>query len=300
MTGTDTICKMTQGGQPKGGGLNYKLPNASKVVVVAYGAGTNGTGMLVGLHERGIVPDEIVFADTGSEKPHTYQHITDVSDWCRRVGFPEVQTIRGQYPMMIKDGSLGGECFRLGTLPAKAYGFSTCSLKWKIEPQRRHYAALVAAKGLGLTDLLVLIGFDADEQSRVDRGRAAMKANGYRQDFPLFDWGWTREDCVEAIERAGLPQPGKSSCYFCPSTTKTELLAMREQYPDLVASAVEMERRAKAGEGQARPFQGAGLGRKLNWSDFLREWDAAKGGEREDMRRKPDVLSPEQCDACVG
>lgn len=40
-------------------------------VVVAYGAGLDSTAMLVGLRDRRVVPDLILFADTGSEKPDT-------------------------------------------------------------------------------------------------------------------------------------------------------------------------------------------------------------------------------------
>jgi len=42
--------------------------------VVSFGGGTNSTAMLVGMWERGERPDAILFADTGGEKPHTYQH----------------------------------------------------------------------------------------------------------------------------------------------------------------------------------------------------------------------------------
>ena len=40
--------------------------------IVAYGGGVNSTSMLVGLHERGIPVDLILFADTGGELPSTY------------------------------------------------------------------------------------------------------------------------------------------------------------------------------------------------------------------------------------
>jgi hypothetical protein len=40
--------------------------------VVAYGMGVDSTAMLIGLEQRGIRPDLILFADTGSEKPDTY------------------------------------------------------------------------------------------------------------------------------------------------------------------------------------------------------------------------------------
>jgi len=43
--------------------------------VVAYGGETNSTAMLVYLYEKNQRPDYITFADTGAEKPHTYEHI---------------------------------------------------------------------------------------------------------------------------------------------------------------------------------------------------------------------------------
>lgn len=45
------------------------------MIVVNFGGGTNSTALLVGMHERGIRPDVIVFSDTGSEVPHTYAHL---------------------------------------------------------------------------------------------------------------------------------------------------------------------------------------------------------------------------------
>ena len=51
----------------------------SRLSVVSYGAGTNSTAMLIGLHERGERPDLILFADTGGERPETYRHRDAVS-----------------------------------------------------------------------------------------------------------------------------------------------------------------------------------------------------------------------------
>ena len=41
-------------------------------VIVAYGAGTNSTALLVGMHERGERPDLILFAETGGERVDPY------------------------------------------------------------------------------------------------------------------------------------------------------------------------------------------------------------------------------------
>lgn len=41
-------------------------------IVVSYGGGTNSTALLVGMVNNKIIPDAIIFADTGGEKPETY------------------------------------------------------------------------------------------------------------------------------------------------------------------------------------------------------------------------------------
>lgn len=60
-------------------------------LVVSYGGGVNSTAVLVGYAERGIIPDAIVFADTGGEKPETYQTVADVSAWCVARGMPQIR-----------------------------------------------------------------------------------------------------------------------------------------------------------------------------------------------------------------
>ena len=41
-------------------------------LVVSYGMGVDSTAMLIGMAQRSIRPDLILFADTGGEKPETY------------------------------------------------------------------------------------------------------------------------------------------------------------------------------------------------------------------------------------
>lgn len=236
------------------------------MIVVSYGGGTNSTAMLVGLHERGERPDAIVFADTGSEKPHTYDHVREVSAWCAGVGFPTIETVKGSQPRQLEDGSLENECLRLGALPSKAMGFGACSMKWKQDPFR----AWIRRHEKPHT---VLVGFDADEHNRVTRSEGYADKD-YAKRYPLVEWDWGREECVAAIARAGLRQPGKSACFFCPSSKKREILELREQYPDLLARALEIERKALAGEGQAPAFRGGGLGRSFSWASFLQMTDA--------------------------
>lgn len=259
--------------------------------IVSYGGGTNSTALLVGLRERGDRPDAITFANTGDEKPNTYAHIDAVNEWCLRVGFPMIETLRGDMPQQVIDGTLERECLRLGKLPSKAYGFSSCSDKWKMEPQRRYNKRFAAENGIELCEITRLIGFDADEHSRVERGLAMANKKPVKEAYPLYEWGWGREECIETISRAGLPQPGKSACFFCPSSKKPELLELRERYPNLMARALEMERIALAGEGPAEATTSKGLGRSFNWAAFLAQADDLAATEADFISRQMCLFS---------
>lgn len=237
--------------------------------IVSYGGGTNSTAMLVGLWERGQRPDAIIFADTGDEKPHTYEFIWQFNDWLLHQSFPSIQIVRGAYPQQQKDGSLSAECLRLGKLPAKAYGLSSCSMKWKIEPQQRLQKALTKQHNLLREQVCILIGFDADEPSRVQRALDNSEARPFPERYPLYEWGWGRDECVAAIARANLSDPGKSACFMCPSSRKKEIRELARRYPDLLERALEMERIALAGEGSSPQTTSWGLGRRFSWRELI-------------------------------
>lgn len=84
----------------------------------------------------------------------------------------------------------------------------------------------------------------------------------YHNRYPLIEWGWSRTDCVRALEAAGLPQPGKSSCFFCPSMKREEIMLLKEQHPDLYARAIAIEDNARP-----RLEKVKGLGRNYAWKD---------------------------------
>lgn len=258
-------------------GLRLKPPTSlRRHYIVSFGGGTNSTAMLIGMHERNWRPDAIVFADTGGEKPETYAHIKEMQEWLTKVGFPKIDVLRGKpwwTPQMVVDGSLEQQCLRLGVMPSKAYGGSTCSIKWKVEPQDKYNKAYCTKHGVTLGQITRLIGFDAGEPSRVTRAKAlaAEKNRAYKEEYPLSDWGWARVECVAAIDRAGITRPGKSACFFCPSMKKHEILALKNTYPSLYGRAIEIERKALSdeGDGQMEAARCAGLGRSFNWRDYV-------------------------------
>jgi len=229
------------------------------MIAVSYGGGTNSTAMLIGLHDRGIRPDYITFADTGAEKPHTYKHIKDMQKWLKKVGFPEIVTVR----TVNENGdiiTIEQDCIEGNRLPSLAYGFKSCSEKFKIRPQNKYFNNLPELKELWKSGgkATKYIGYDSGESHRIKD----YDDKKYTVEYPLVDWGWDREDCIKAIERSGLPQPAKSACYFCPSSRVSEIKELAAIYPELMSRSIEIENNADLTSVK-------GLGRNFAWSNVI-------------------------------
>ena len=236
-----------------------KQPPTKELVVVAYGGGTNSTAMLIWMHENGLRPDCVLFADTGAEKPGTYTHVSLVNDWCISVGFPEIKVVKKAGKVYAGE-TLEEDCLRRSALPSIAYGFKTCSQKYKGSPQDIFLNSQQQCQDTWKAGkkVMKLIGFDAGEAHRAKD----FISDKYLVDYPLIRADWGREECVLAIARAGLPQPGKSACFFCPSSKKAEILALHKDHPDLMARALKMEDRANLTSIK-------GLGRSFSWRSFI-------------------------------
>lgn len=107
------------------------------------------------------------------------------------------------------------------------------------------------------------IGYDAGEGYRSDKVLLGDLADPkYSKWYPLMEWGWDRAACMQAIENAGLPQPGKSSCFFCPSMRAEEIIHLRDHHPDLFRRAIALEDNARP---NLKTVQG--LGRNYSWKE---------------------------------
>ena len=248
------------------------------MLIVSYGGGIDSTAMVIELLKHGDQIDYITFADTGGEKPHTYDFIKTFSAWLTENHGLTVTVIH-------KDSmysSLEDNCLKKNMLPSLAYGFKSCSEKWKIQPQDKFFNNLPAAKaewaaGRKITKCL---GYDLGEERRAK----AYVHPKYLYRYPLIEWEMERENCIESIIAAGLPVPDKSACFFCPANRKPEILELQRRYPDLLERALKMERDAELTSVK-------GLGRSFNWQQFI------DSGSKELFS---DIGAPEVCDRCTG
>ena len=231
--------------------------------IVAYGGGVNSTALLIGMTKRNEKVDLILFADTGGERPETYAYVEMFSKWLVEHGQPEIITVQTQN----KDGdyiTLEQWCIDTNSLPAIAYGFKSCSEKHKIRPLNKFLNNNEDCKAVWKSGNKITryIGFDADEPHRVKD----FDDPKYKVRYPLVDWGWGRDECLDAIKEAGLCNPGKSSCFFCPSMRASEIKRLNVTNPDLLARALTMEANAECHTIK-------GLGRNWAWADLMRTDD---------------------------
>lgn len=231
--------------------------------LVSYGGGVNSTAMLIQMRARGESVDLILFADTGGERPETYAYLHTFGEWLEFNGMPSITIVR-------KEGNgetLEENCIRKKMLPSLAYGFKSCSQKYKIAPQDKYcnnHTPLRAVWADG-KKAVKCIGYDMDESHRW-LGKEWLSPK-YLFRSPLIEWNMGRQECIETIKRAGLPLPGKSACFFCPANTLPEIRVLRSKHPDLLQRALMMEANAELTSIK-------GLGRRFNWADFIAKEDA--------------------------
>lgn len=246
------------------------------ITVWSCGLGTNSAAVAVGLVERGLRYDLALFADTGGERDSTYAYLPILQSYLTKHGLPPIETVKKDAPTLEQD------CLTRKALPAIAYGYKSCSDHYKIRPQHKYVSEWQPAieaweRGEPVTKI---IGFDVEESHRT----LDYDSKKYRLWYPLVEWGWDREECERHIAAAGLPLPGKSSCFFCPNMRPSEILALANLEPDKIERALAMERNADL-------MTIAGLGRRWAWADVI---------EADKNQLKLFSDPPEKACGCIG
>lgn len=236
--------------------------------IASFGGGTNSTAMIIKDTLNGIIYDYILFADTGSEKPYTYEHIEEFSDWLEKHNQPRITIIK----YLDKHGrvlTLYEDCIKGCKLPSIAYGkhFKSCSVRFKIFVQERYVKnEIPEAKKIWESGQRIkrYIGYDAGEPQRKENAKDIDRANKfYENQYPLIDkYNMDRKDCIKIIEDQNIKPPKKSSCFFCPNTKKSEIVELYNDYPILFNQAVFMEEMADLTSIE-------GLGRTFSWKQFM-------------------------------
>lgn len=207
--------------------------------VISYGGGVQSTALLVLACQRELKATHALFANVGddSEHPDTLRYVREIATpWAATYGVAVVELTHATslHDRMTAPGS------KSIPIPVRMSetgmpGRRACTADYKVKPIRRWVEAHGATADAPAD---IAIGYSWDEVERVsDREASALE----RRIYPLVDRRLTREDCKRLIERAGLPVPPKSACWFCPFKRPRVWQDMRRDEPLLFWRAVGVE-----------------------------------------------------------
>ncbi len=214
--------------------------------VVSYGGGAQSTALLVLAAQRRIDFGVFVFANVGSDsedpatlaylarhaRPFAATHGIDLVELHRRRRDGSTETL---HERLTRAGS------RSLPIPVRmsngAPGTRSCTADFKVRVIGRWLKAHGASTAAPAT---VGIGISLDEIQRVNNRRAMPYEHPV---YPLLEHAppLRRADCQRIIAAAGLPVPGKSSCWFCPFHRPDTWAQMRRDRPALFDRACALE-----------------------------------------------------------
>ena len=179
-------------------------------------------------------PDVIVFADTVSEHPETYEFIERHK---AHMGSQFKVVKPGDYRTGVQLGLLD-EMYhsKKVRIPARVGrgGFfnRTCTREWKARRVSK-FLRTEYSKGPWKT----AIGFSLDEVERIKPSRTQWQKFIY----PLLELRLTRSSCAALCMKVFGEVPIKSSCVFCPFHSSLYWRALEHNYPDVWSVVKKLE-----------------------------------------------------------
>ena len=215
--------------------------------LVSFSGGKDSTAMLLGMVERKIPINCVLFCDTGIEFPQMYEHISKVEN---AVGMPithvkseqSFEHLLLECPIERKENSLS---VKQGGNSSNGYSWAGPKMRWctsrlKDVPREKYLKPLREKY-----NIIEYVGIAADEQFRLERKRNK-SANHVH---PLIEWGMTEADCLNYCYEKGYDWGGlyehfhRVSCWCCPLQSLDELRQLYRHFPDLWAKLKDWDNR---------------------------------------------------------
>jgi len=221
--------------------------------IFSCGGGVQSTACLVLAAQEQIPYKTFIFANVGNQaespativyiekilKPYAHAHNIEWIDV--RISSKNPQKL-DLYTQLLRTDitSIGIPVYMEGRGPASR----DCTAEYKIRPIAKWMKANAKGGILGK-------GISTDEPHRATPSR---ETDCYTSAYPLIELGISRNDCLQIAKKAGLPQPPKSSCWFCPFKTTDQWTTLKQEHPDIFERAVDLEKqlnekRKTAGRG---------------------------------------------------
>lgn len=203
-------------------------------------------------------PDHVVFSDLGSEWPETYAELDLIEGVCRSNGIEYARIV----PEVFRGKKVFGENRRyeklydylwdMKVIPGKApNGKRLCTELFKVKAIEAHVKARFPGE-----EVIMLIGFGADEGSRIARGENQVE--GWTNRFPLQEAGLCRCRSIEYLRSIGWTVPRRSGCTYCPFSKKLDFQVQADVYPEAWKATVALEANNRRFDDPEKPFRIAG------------------------------------------
>jgi hypothetical protein len=236
--------------------------------VLSYGGGTQSTALLIKALEgevNGVIPDYIIFSDTGNEPQYVMDQVEKVNKHIKeKYGREVIYTDNGNIYDDLINAVETGE--RVASLPfhsidgtGKEYkngiGMRQCTSEYKIEPVKKKIRELLGYKPRQVVQEKVHIwkGISTDEIQRV---KPIMTSKNGEQvpcrwriaEHPLVDvLSIDRSACIAYVERELGFTPYASACVICPFHDNHAWLEIKRKEPESFEKACQLDEKIRNG-----------------------------------------------------
>jgi|TARA_R110002126_G_C10288198_1_gene485768 3'-phosphoadenosine 5'-phosphosulfate sulfotransferase (PAPS reductase)/FAD synthetase len=186
--------------------------------IVGLSGGKDSTALALRLAE--VEPRKYVYIcnETGNELPDMKAH------------WDNLENILGEPIQRVRHArSLIEEIEKINMLPNVFARW--CTIRLKIEPTIDYFESLPAGSTL-------YVGLRADEMDR-----KGLYGEDITVRFPMREWNWNEKDVWDYLNSKGICIPKRTDCALCPYQRLGEWRDLYENYPDLYAEGVALEKK---------------------------------------------------------
>ena len=218
--------------------------------VLLYGAGTQSTGLLLMMLDKGQRPDLVIFADTRSEPKFVMDYFWKVTEYVLKKYGLLIKSVWREKGGGLENDILYNFGERVASLPLFTAGGGMirrqCTNEYKIAPMSKYIKkefGIGRGKWDSKSEVNRMFGISLDEIERCKVSTYWWAVNKY----PLVDWRMYRHEVIDYIneKHPKLKNPPRSSCYFCPFHSDDYWRRLKEKHPDEFAKAIEIDEKIR-------------------------------------------------------
>ena len=236
--------------------LDKEKEKYKQASVMLFGAGTQSIGLLL-MALDGIVeiPNDVVFADTGDEPSHVYDYFAMFQDYIDKKYKFKIHTVSRNDKSLsqtIIDYVDGKSNEKPKTLPYRTENgmmrYRQCTDHYKVRPIRKFIKEKY--KPNKKSTIEIWFGISYDEMERMKIAPLSWEYNRY----PLVEMEMKRIDVINYVKKHGLPEPPRSSCYFCPFHSSRYWNFLKNEHPHDFDKAINLDEKIRNYPGADNKF----------------------------------------------